>query len=79
MAAGADDGSGDGSQGSVGMAARRVANCVISRQRLGSDAALRLDLGTTSTYLQGIDPMEIIDTIRGRRPPTISMTASLEL
>jgi integrase len=37
------------------------------------------DLGTTSTYLQGIDPSEIIDTVRSRRPPTISMTAGLSI
>jgi hypothetical protein len=37
------------------------------------------DLGTTSTYLQGIDPSEIIDAVRSRRPPTISATAGLSL
>jgi hypothetical protein len=37
------------------------------------------DLGTTSTYLQGIDPSEIIDTVRSRRAPTISMNAGLTL
>jgi site-specific recombinase XerD len=37
------------------------------------------DLGTTSTYLQGIDPSEIIDAITSRRAPMISMTASLNL
>jgi hypothetical protein len=37
------------------------------------------DLGTTSTYLQGINPIEIIDTVRTRRPPTIPMTAGLNL
>ncbi len=36
------------------------------------------DLGTTPTYLQGIDPLEIIDTVRARKAPTISMTAGLE-
>lgn len=30
------------------------------------------DLGTTSTYLQGIDPSKIIDAVRFRRQPTIS-------
>ena len=33
------------------------------------------DLGTTSAYLQGIDPSEIVDTVRSRRPPTMSATA----
>lgn len=37
------------------------------------------DLGTTSTYLQGIDPTEVIDAIRSRRQPTISATAGLRL
>jgi integrase/recombinase XerD len=37
------------------------------------------DLGTTSTYLQGIDPSEIINTIHSRRPPTITATAGLNL
>jgi site-specific recombinase XerD len=37
------------------------------------------DLGTTSTYLQGIDPSEIIDAVRSRRQPTISATAGLSL
>jgi site-specific recombinase XerD len=27
------------------------------------------DLGTTSTYLQGIDPSEIVNTVHSRRPP----------
>lgn len=35
------------------------------------------DLGTTSTYLQAIDPSEIIDAVRSRRQPTISATAGL--
>jgi hypothetical protein len=37
------------------------------------------DLGRTSTYLQGIDPSEIIATVRTRRPPTIPATARLTL
>jgi integrase/recombinase XerD len=37
------------------------------------------DLGTTSTYLPGIDPSEIIDAVRTRRPPTIPATAGLTL
>jgi hypothetical protein len=37
------------------------------------------DLGTTSTYLQGIDPSEIIDAIHARRQPTISASAGLNL
>jgi integrase len=37
------------------------------------------DLGTTSTYLQGIDSSEIIDAVRLRRQPTISATAGLKL
>ena len=37
------------------------------------------DLGTTSTYLQGIDPSEVIEAARSRRQPTISATAGLRL
>jgi site-specific recombinase XerD len=37
------------------------------------------DLGTTSTYLQGIDPSEIINAIHARRQPTIPATAGLNL
>ncbi len=37
------------------------------------------DLGTTSTYLQGIDPSEIIDAACSRRQPTITTTAGLTL
>lgn len=36
-------------------------------------------LCTTSAYLQGIDPSEIIDAVHSRRPPTISATAGLAL
>ena len=36
-------------------------------------------LGVTSTYLQGIDTSEIIDTIHGRRPPMIPASAELRL
>ena len=37
------------------------------------------DLGTTSTYLQGTDPNEIIAAVRLRRQPTIPATAGLTL
>jgi site-specific recombinase XerD len=37
------------------------------------------DLGTTSTYLQGIDPSEIIGMIHSRRQPTITASAGLNL
>jgi hypothetical protein len=33
----------------------------------------------TSVYPQGIDPSEIIDAVRSRRPPSISATAGLAL
>jgi integrase len=36
-------------------------------------------LGVTSTYVQGIDTSEIIDTIRARRPPMIPASAGLRL
>ena len=57
----------------VELAREGVAVNIIQRQ-LG-----HTDLGTTSTYLQGIDPIEIIDTVRTRQPPTIPMTAGLNL
>jgi integrase len=36
-------------------------------------------LGTTSSYLQGIDPEEIIATVRMRRAPMMSASAGLRL
>jgi site-specific recombinase XerD len=57
----------------VELAREGVAVNIIQRQ-LG-----HTDLGTTSTYLQGIDPSEIIDAVRSRRQPTISATAGLRL
>jgi site-specific recombinase XerD len=57
----------------VELAREGVAINIIQRQ-LG-----HTDLGTTSTYLQGIDPSEIIDSVRSRRQPTISATAGLTL
>jgi site-specific recombinase XerD len=57
----------------VELAREGVAVNIIQRQ-LG-----HTDLGTTSTYLQGIDSSEIIDAVRSRRPPTISVTAGLTL
>jgi hypothetical protein len=50
----------------VELAREGVAVNIIQRQ-LG-----HTDLGTTSTYLQGIDPSEVIDAVRSRRQPTIS-------
>jgi site-specific recombinase XerD len=57
----------------VELAREGVAVNIIQRQ-LG-----HTDLGTTSTYLQGIDPSEIIDAVRSRRQATISATAGLTL
>ena len=57
----------------VELAREGVAINIIQRQ-LG-----HTDLGTTSTYLQGIDPSEIIEAVRSRRQPTISATAGLTL
>jgi integrase/recombinase XerD len=37
------------------------------------------NLGATSTYLQGIDNAEMINTIHTRRPPMIPATAGLML
>jgi site-specific recombinase XerD len=57
----------------VELAREGVAVNIIQRQ-LG-----HTDLGTTSTYLQGIDPREIIDAVRSRRQPTITATAGLTM
>jgi site-specific recombinase XerD len=37
------------------------------------------NLGTTSIYLQGIDPEEVITAVRGRRAPMMSVSAGLRL
>jgi site-specific recombinase XerD len=37
------------------------------------------NLGTTSIYLQGIDPEEIITAVHTRRPPMMSASAGLRL
>jgi site-specific recombinase XerD len=37
------------------------------------------NLGVTSTYLQGIDSAEIINTVHHRKPPMIPATAGLTL
>jgi integrase/recombinase XerD len=57
----------------IELAREGVAVNIIQRQ-LG-----HTDLGTTSTYLQGIDPSEVIDAVRSRQQPTISATAGLKL
>jgi site-specific recombinase XerD len=38
-----------------------------------------LNLGTTSIYLQGIDPEEVITAVRTRRAPMMSASAGLRL
>jgi site-specific recombinase XerD len=57
----------------VEMAHEGVPLIVIQRQ-LGHS-----NLGITSIYLQGIDNAEIIDTVHGRRAPTVPVSASLRL
>jgi site-specific recombinase XerD len=57
----------------VEMAREGVPLPVIQRQ-LG-----HAHLGVTSTYLQGIDTTEIINTVHARRPPTIPANAGLSL
>ena len=37
------------------------------------------NLGTTSIYLQGIDPEEVITAVRARRAPMMSASAGLRL
>ena len=55
----------------IEMAHEGIPLVVIQRQ-LG-----HANLGITSTYLQGIDSSEIIDTVQARPAPTISATAGL--
>ena len=57
----------------VELARPGVAVNIIQRQ-LG-----HTDLGTTSTYLRGIDPSEIINAVRSRRQPMIPATAGLNI
>jgi site-specific recombinase XerD len=51
----------------------------LAREGVPVNIIQHTDLGTTSTYLQGIDPSEIIDAVRPRRPPTIPATSGLTL
>jgi integrase/recombinase XerD len=55
------------------LAREGVALDIIQRQ-LG-----HANLGTTSIYLQGIDPEEIITAVRARRAPMMSASAGLRL
>ena len=57
----------------IEMAHEGVPLVVIQRQ-LG-----HAHLGITSTYLQGIDSSEIIDTVHSRPAPVISATAGLAI
>jgi site-specific recombinase XerD len=57
----------------VEMAREGVPLIVIQRQ-LG-----HTNLGITSTYLQGIDSAEIIDTVHARRPPMVPVDSTLRL
>jgi integrase/recombinase XerD len=54
--------------------AREGAPLNIIQRQLG-----HTNLGTTSIYLQGIDPEEIIATVRTRRAPMMSASAGLRL
>jgi hypothetical protein len=50
-----------------------------SRWSSSSASSATATSGITSIYLQGIDNAEIIDTVRGRRAPMVSVSASLRL
>jgi hypothetical protein len=43
------------------------------------DLAAEAHLGTTSIYLQGIDPEEVIASVHMRRAPMMSASAGLRL
>jgi hypothetical protein len=75
---------------SVGRQASLPAAPAASRARAGACARRRpaqhhpaqlghTNLGTTSIYLQGIDPEEIIAAVRTRRAPMMSASAGLRL
>lgn len=49
----------------------------LAREGIAVNIIQHTDLGTTSTYLQGIDPSEILEAVRSRHSPTISATAGL--
>jgi integrase/recombinase XerD len=55
----------------------------LARERIPLDIIQRqlghTSLGTTSIYLQGIDPEEIITAVRARRAPMMSASAGLRL
>jgi hypothetical protein len=55
-------------------AARATRPLNIVQRQLG-----HANLGTTSIYLQGIDPEEIIIAVRTRRAPMMSASAGLRL
>jgi integrase/recombinase XerD len=57
----------------VELAREGIAVNIIQRQ-LG-----HTHLGTASTYLRGIDPSEIINTVRSRRQPMIPASAGLTI
>jgi site-specific recombinase XerD len=57
----------------LGLAREGVPLNIVQRQ-LG-----HANLGTTSIYLQGIDPEEIIATVHMRRAPMMSASAGLRL
>lgn len=52
----------------------------LAREGIGVNLIQRrhTDLGTTSTYLQGIDPAEIIEAVHARRAPMIPAAAGLQ-
>ena len=61
----------------------RVLGRRVARERVPLNLIQRqlghTNLGTTSIYLQGIDPDEIITAVRARRAPMMSATAGLRL
>ncbi|MGH2968731.1 MAG: hypothetical protein ACRDK0_06665 [Solirubrobacteraceae bacterium] len=66
-----------------GAGSRRAHALELARERVPLNIIQRqlghANLGTTSIHLQGIDPEEIIMTVRARRAPMISASARLRL
>jgi hypothetical protein len=64
----------DGARVGVGRPPSLASNYIMTPPQLAS-----VDVSQRSVYLQGIDSSKIFDTVHGRRSPTISATAGLQL
>jgi hypothetical protein len=67
------------SSAAVRSALRRLAARASVRRRFAPHHLQHANLGTTSIYLQGIEPEVIIATVHMRRAPMMSASAGLRL